>query len=80
MKRKTKVFINKMFDHLIGLLGEDNAGLIIAIMCDLLDKFVEDQLPKEMRALTVTLNDFKSIRYDFEKGEATVLWTKSKNY
>lgn len=61
--------MNKMFNKLEDMLGEYNAGMLIAIMCDLLNEFVKDVEQREMRTIEITLNDYFSAKYDFEKEE-----------
>ena len=58
-----KTMLNKL-DH---MLGENNSGLMIALLCDLLDKLVEGVDQREMRTIEVKLNDYFSVKYDFEK-------------
>jgi len=64
MKRQEKL-INKMFKKLELQLGEYNAGLLLSIICDLLDKFVEGVDQRELRTLELVLNNFYSAKYDF---------------
>lgn len=59
--------LKEMIRHLDGMLGETDCGLFIAMICDLMDKFVEGVSQRNMRTLEIKLNDYFSVKYDFEK-------------
>ena len=62
--------LKPMFKTLTEYMGgnERDAGMLIAILIDLLDKFTKDG-PRELRTLKMELNGFFSITYDFDKDE-----------
>lgn len=66
MTRKQNKILQKMFDKLVAQLGEQNAGMLLAIICDMFDQFVAGVDSREMRTLELTLNDYFSCKYDFE--------------
>lgn len=47
-------------------LDEDTLGLVICILADMFNEFTKDN-DREMRTLAITINDFFSYKYDFEK-------------
>ena len=67
--KENKDPVNEMFEHLKERLGEYNAGLLLAILCDLLDEFTKDVESRELRTIELVLNDFFSAKYDFDKNK-----------
>ena len=66
MNRKVKM----MYKHLERQVGEHNAGLLLAIVCDAFDDFVKDAPEGRMlRSIEVKLNDFFSTKFNCIKGE-----------
>lgn len=59
--------VKDMVKNLQARLGKHNAALLIALLCDLLDEFVEGVEERELRTLELKLNDYFSAKYDFEK-------------
>lgn len=67
--RKQNKILKQMQERLDSMLGENGAGFMIALICDLLGKFVEGVDHRDMRTIEIKLNDYFSAKYDFEKGE-----------
>lgn len=66
MKIKRKRLLKKMFKTLIAYLGSDyDAGMMLAILCELFKKFTEGVDSRELRTLELILNDYFSVKYDF---------------
>ena len=61
MNKKAKI----IYQQLVGMLSEDNAGLLIAMLCDLLNECLDGREDFYMRNIEITINDFFSKRYDF---------------
>lgn len=62
--------VKELYKHLEEMLGEWNAGLILAIACDAFDNFVEgSEDGRDLRTIEFKFNDFFSTKYDFKKGE-----------
>ena len=59
--------VKQMIAHLDAMLGEVDTGIFLAMICDLLDKFVDGVEQREMRTLELRLNDYFSVKFDFEK-------------
>lgn len=58
-----------MVEHLEKMMGTQGAGLVLATLCDCLDKLVEGTEGRELRSLEIRLNDYFSKKYDFETGK-----------
>lgn len=56
----------KMLKHIDNCLGEQDAGMLIAIICDALDKMDT----RVMRSIKLTINNYFTSGFDFETGEA----------
>ena len=67
-KEQNKAY-KAMLKHLDDTLGEQDAGMFIAIVCDLLNKFVDGVEYRELRTMEIVLNNFYSLKYDFDKNE-----------
>lgn len=63
--------VKSMLKSLENLLGEETAGLFIALLVDSLDKFVEGVEQRGIRTVEIKYNDFFSFKYDMEKSEST---------
>ena len=66
--RKQNKILKELIKGLDRRLGEQNAGFIISMLIDCLDKLTVDG-DKNMRTLEITINDFFSVKYNFEKEE-----------
>lgn len=51
------------------MLGEYNAGLIVAIICDLLQECCGDRESFNMRSIEIKVNDYFTARHDFDEEE-----------
>ncbi len=67
--RKQNKLVKQMQKRLDTMLGENGAGLMLSLLCDLLNKFVDGVDHREMRTLELKLNDYFSVKFDFEKEE-----------
>jgi len=67
--RKQNKAVKVMLAQLDNILGEQDAGMFLAISLDCLNKLVEGVESRELRTLEIKLNDFFSVKYDFIKGE-----------
>lgn len=56
----------EMLKALDGYLGEKDAGMFIAIVLDCFEKLLGKEDERELRTLEIKLNDFFSVKYDFE--------------
>lgn len=63
--------VNMMLKALENLLGEETAGLFLALLVDSLDKFVEGVEQRGIRTVEIKYNDFFSFKYDMEKSESS---------
>ena len=61
--------LKPMIEHLEKMMGSDGAGLVLATLCDCLDKLVEGTEGRELRTIEVKLNDYFSKKFDFGTGE-----------
>lgn len=61
--------LKPMIKALEGMLGQDDAGLFIAICCDLLQECCKGVDGRYIRTLELTINNCFSSKFDFEKGE-----------
>ena len=61
--------IKPMVEALEAMLGPQDASMFLAVMCDLLQDCVKDREQLDIRTLTITINDYFSSKYDFEKEE-----------
>ena len=59
--------IKLMFKYLEQMLGQKDAGLFMAICCDLLQDCCKDVKQRTLRTLEIKINDYFSSKYDFEK-------------
>ena len=64
---KDKKFMS-MMDHLVACVGYNNAGKLVAILCDAIDNYANGS-GREMRTMGVTFNDYFNLTFDFIKGE-----------
>lgn len=64
-----KKAIKKMTKHLEAMLGQDNFGMFLAIICDLLNELLGGETEREMRTIEIILNDFFSTKFDFVEGK-----------
>ena len=63
--------IKDMIYHLDLMFGENNTGVLLAMICDGLDKMMK-QTPSdylELRTIEIKFNDFYSIKLDCRTGE-----------
>ena len=67
--RQRDMALKPMFKVLIDMLGKRDAGMFIAICCDLLNECVKGVDQRTLRTLEIKLNDYFSCKYDFEKDE-----------
>ena len=67
--RQRDMALKPMFKVLIDMLGKRDAGMFIAICCDLLNECGKGVDTRTLRTLEITLNDCFSSKYDFEKDE-----------
>lgn len=59
-----------MYKHLEEMLGDWHAGLLIALLCDAFDNFVEGSDDgRNLRTVEIKLNDFFITKYNCIKGE-----------
>ena len=63
MDKRAKV----VYKRLEQMLGEYNAGLLIAILCDLLEDCLGDKDEINMRSIELKINDFFSSRHEFKE-------------
>lgn len=66
--RKQNKILKEMIKGLDFRLGEQGTGFIISMLIDCLDKLTKDG-DKNMRTLEITINEFFSVKYNFEKEE-----------
>ena len=59
----------KIIKALEGMVGKYNSGLLISILCDGLNNFVSGVGARDMRTIEVKINDYFSLKYDFNKEE-----------
>lgn len=64
-----KKALKPMIEHLEKMMGEEGAGLVLAVFCDCLDKLVEGTEGRELRTIEVKLNDYFTKKFSFETGE-----------
>ena len=65
-----KETINQMLDYLVSILGSQNAGALLAIVCDSLDNFIEKANEDErIDTIEVKFNDKHSLKYDCTANE-----------
>lgn len=57
----------KIIKALEGMVGKYNSGLLISILCDGLNRYVSGVEARDMRTLEVKINDYFSLKYDFDK-------------
>lgn len=67
-KFKTRRVNNLFLRKLENIVGDRNAGLLVACLGDLINELTCNDVCF-LRTLEVTLNNFFSIKYDFEKDE-----------
>ena len=68
-----KKAIKTMMNNLIDICGEDDAGLLLAIMCDSLYNFVKDSPEgRDARTIEIKFNDFFSTKYSWATGKYTI--------
>ena len=64
--------MNKEIEYMVGILidmlGEDNAGMIIATLLDCLNMFVGKEEEKDLHTIEIILNEYYRDKYDFDKG------------
>ena len=73
-KIKDKEFINAISPpllNIIDVIGKYNAGLLICIMADALNKYTKDD-DRFLRTIEIKFTDFFSFIYDLEKGEEII--------
>lgn len=63
--RKQNKQVKLMFWHLDQMLGEQDAGLFLAMCLDLLTKCCSGVEERELRTLEIKINDFFSKKIDF---------------
>lgn len=70
MKRKGKLkkAYKGCLKELDEMLGEDTAGLLIAIAIRLLKETLNGRAEAELRTLELKINDYFSAKWDFEQG------------
>ena len=61
--------IKPMVKALEAMLGKEDAGMFLAIMCDLLQDCVKGREQLNLRTIEIKINDYFSSKYDFEKEE-----------
>ena len=66
--RKQNKILKEMIKGLDFRLGEQNTGFLISMLIDCLDKLTKEG-DKNMRTLEITINEFFSVKYNFEKEE-----------
>ncbi len=64
--RKQNKILKEMIKGLDHRLGEQNTGFLISMLIDCLDKLTKDG-DKNMRTLEIRINEFFSVKYNFEK-------------
>ena len=55
--------------ELDNMLGEQDAGLLVAIMLKLLKKNLGEKEILNLRTIEIKVNDYFSSKWDFEKGD-----------
>lgn len=61
--------IKPMIKALEAMLGPQDAGMFLAICCDLLQDCVKGREQLNLRTIEIKINDYFSSKYDFEKEE-----------
>lgn len=70
--RKQNKATKDMLYHLDLIFGEENAGMFLAMICDCVDKLLEEKTPTTnmfIRTIEIKFNDFYSVKFDCKKGE-----------
>lgn len=67
--RKWAKDVKPMVDALKAMLGPQDAGMFLAICCDLLQDCVKGREQLNLRTIEIKINDYFSSKYDFEKEE-----------
>ena len=65
--RAQKKMIKDMIYHLDLMFGENGAGMLLAMICDGLDKMMKEETPSdyiELRTIEIKFNDFYSVKLD----------------
>lgn len=62
--KKFKIMINALKET----VGENGAGMILAIVLDSLKNYMKGMESREVRTMEVKFNNYFSTKYDFDKG------------
>jgi len=61
--------VKEMLYHLDLMLGEQGTGYLLSMVCDCLDKMMNEVTPSdymELRTIEIRFNDFYSVKFDCE--------------
>jgi len=65
---RQKLAYKRMLKQLDGMLGEENAGLFLAMNIDCLEKLVAGTDGRELRTIKIEFNDYFSVKFDCATG------------
>lgn len=64
--------VKSMLNQLDSIFGPQDAGMIICMLSDAINKLLNEKTPGKsinLRTIEITFNDFYSVKYDYAKGE-----------